>query len=69
MNAPPAPIKTPCVKVCVVDGQSGLCLGCFRKLPEIAAWAQFTDAEREAILADLPGRRDLIFPEKLGLFQ
>jgi predicted Fe-S protein YdhL (DUF1289 family) len=64
----PAPIKTPCVKVCVVDGESGLCLGCFRKLGEVAAWSSFTDAERDEILAALPDRRRLIRPEKLGLF-
>lgn len=66
--APPAPIKTPCIKVCVVDGESGLCLGCFRKLNEVAAWARLSDAERDAILAELPSRRSLISPEKLGLF-
>jgi len=67
-STPPAPIKTPCIKVCVVDGESGLCLGCYRKLSEVAQWTRFTDAEREVILADLPGRRSLIRPEKLGLF-
>ena len=65
---PPAAIRTPCIKVCVVDGESGLCLGCYRKLTEVAAWARFTDAERDAILATLPERRALIRPEKLGLF-
>ena len=34
---PPAPIKTPCIKVCVVDGESGLCLGCYRRLSEVAS--------------------------------
>jgi hypothetical protein len=68
MNGPPPPIKTPCVKVCVVDGESGLCLGCYRKLNEVAAWTRFTDAEREAILAELPGRRSQIRPEKLAIF-
>ncbi|MFZ5721104.1 MAG: DUF1289 domain-containing protein [Pseudomonadota bacterium] len=67
-SGPPAPIKTPCIKVCVVDGESGLCLGCYRKLNEVAAWSRFTDAEREAILAELPDRRALIRPEKLALF-
>lgn len=67
MNAPPAPIKTPCVNVCVVDGESGFCLGCFRKLGEIAGWARFTDAERDRILSELTARRGLIRPEKLGL--
>jgi predicted Fe-S protein YdhL (DUF1289 family) len=65
MNAP-APIQTPCIKVCVVDGESGLCLGCYRDLAEIAAWTGFTEAQRQTILAELPARRALIRPEKLG---
>jgi len=67
--APTAPRRaaiTPCVKVCMVDGQSGLCLGCFRTLPEIARWERFTDAERTALMAALPARRSRISPEKLG---
>lgn len=65
---PPAPIKTPCIKVCVVDGESGLCLGCYRRLNEVAAWARLSEAEREAIMAELPERRSLIRPEKLAMF-
>jgi hypothetical protein len=68
MSAPPAPIKTPCIKVCVVDGESGLCLGCYRKLNEVAAWARLSEGERDAILAELPERRSLIRPEKLAMF-
>ena len=68
MNGPPAPIKTPCIKVCVVDGESGLCLGCYRKLSEVAAWTRLSDIERDTILADLAGRRALIRPEKLAMF-
>ena len=68
MNGPPAPIKTPCIKVCVVDGESGLCLGCYRKLSEVAAWARLSDIERDTILAALAGRRALIRPEKLAMF-
>lgn len=64
---PPPTIKTPCIKVCVVDGESGLCLGCFRKLSEIARWSGFSDVERAHILGELPERRGLIRPEKLGL--
>lgn len=65
---PPAPIKTPCIKVCVIDGASGLCLGCFRALTEVAGWARLSDAEREAIMAELPSRRSRIAPEKLAMF-
>ncbi len=65
---PPPPIKTPCVKVCVVDGESGLCMGCYRRLNEVAGWARLTEAERETIMAELPSRRALIRPEKLAMF-
>ena len=65
--APPRPIATPCIKVCMVDGASGFCLGCHRTLPEIARWGALTDAERAEITLALPARRSRISPEKLGL--
>jgi predicted Fe-S protein YdhL (DUF1289 family) len=55
---PPRPIVTPCVKVCIVDGPTGLCLGCRRTLAEIANWARYSNAERSAILEALPRRPD-----------
>jgi predicted Fe-S protein YdhL (DUF1289 family) len=55
-SVPPRSIATPCVKVCVVDGASSLCLGCWRTLSEIAGWSGLTDAERAAIMAQLPAR-------------
>lgn len=52
----------------MVDGESGLCMGCYRKLTEIAGWARLTDAERDTITAELAERRCLIRPEKLAMF-
>ena len=68
MDERPPPIATPCIKVCIVDGESGLCLGCQRTLPEVAGWARYSDAERAEIMAGLPARRSRIRPEKLALF-
>jgi len=68
MSTATAPIKTPCIKVCIVDGESGLCMGCYRKLNEVAAWGRLSDLERDAIMAALPERRGLIRPEKLEMF-
>jgi predicted Fe-S protein YdhL (DUF1289 family) len=51
----------------MVDGASGLCLGCFRTLQEIAAWSRFSDEERAGLMAELPTRVSRIAPEKLGL--
>ena len=61
-----APITTPGVKVCVVDGESGLCLGCFRTLEEIAGWSRLTPERRDAVMSELPDRRRRIDPAKLG---
>jgi hypothetical protein len=67
-GGPPKAIATPCIKVCVVDGESGLCMGCYRQLSEVAQWSRYSDEERAAIMADLPGRRSRIRPEKLAMF-
>ena len=53
-------------RVCTVDGASGLCLGCFRTLQEIATWSRMTDEARAAVMTDLPGRKGRIDPRLLG---
>ncbi len=68
MSGPPTPIATPCIKVCVVDGESGLCMGCYRTLAEVAGWSRLDELTRAAILADLPGRPERVRPEKRAMF-
>lgn len=51
-------IVSPCIKVCAVDGETSLCLGCGRTLKEIGGWMQFDDAGREAVMEALPERLD-----------
>jgi uncharacterized protein len=50
-------VKSPCIKVCQMDPQRGLCLGCARTLDEIARWGSMSDAEREAVLLLLDARK------------
>jgi uncharacterized protein len=59
MNTPHVfqPIETPCVKVCEINANTGVCMGCNRTLDEIASWAAYTHAERRAIMQTLPARR------------
>jgi predicted Fe-S protein YdhL (DUF1289 family) len=59
-------IESPCVKVCVVHPESGLCLGCHRSVEEIAAWSGMTPEARRAVLAELPGRAHLVKPARRG---
>jgi predicted Fe-S protein YdhL (DUF1289 family) len=66
MSEPPE-IATPCVKVCVIDGESRLCLGCYRTLVEVASWTRLSDEERAEIMAHLFERRGRIRPEKLAM--
>lgn len=47
---------SPCIKICVIHPATGLCLGCARTLPEIAAWSQMSAEDRQAVMAVLPGR-------------
>ncbi len=52
-----APIVSPCIRFCRIDPASHICVGCFRTLAEIAAWARLTPPERDAIMAALPSRQ------------
>jgi predicted Fe-S protein YdhL (DUF1289 family) len=54
MSAPT--ISTPCVKVCVIDPRSALCVGCGRTVAEIAAWTAMSEAERGLVMAGLGER-------------
>ena len=51
-----AAIKTPCIKVCIVEHKSGVCLGCGRTIDEIASWTAYSDGDRSRIMAELPRR-------------
>ena len=49
-------IESPCVKICTLDAQTGLCLGCGRTVDEIANWIDMSVAERAGVIAELPWR-------------
>lgn len=51
-------IKSPCINVCAVDGETGFCLGCGRTLPEIGNWSRLSSAARDDVMALLPARID-----------
>ncbi|MFM8354248.1 MAG: DUF1289 domain-containing protein [Gammaproteobacteria bacterium] len=48
---------SPCIRVCSIEADTGLCVGCARTLTEIAAWSRLTASERQAIMATLAARR------------
>lgn len=64
-----SPIETPCIRVCVVDPVSGLCIGCGRTLQEIGAWAGLSPQRRKDVMATLPGRLDWLRRERPDAFE
>jgi uncharacterized protein len=51
-------MKSPCVKVCIMDPQRDVCMGCARTLDEIARWGVMSEEQRSAVMAELPARRE-----------
>jgi predicted Fe-S protein YdhL (DUF1289 family) len=57
MNALNQPaIETPCIRICVVDPDTGFCIGCGRTRLEIGGWLSMTPEERRNVMAALPER-------------
>jgi len=53
-------IATPCVKICVIDPETDLCIGCARTRIEIGDWIGLSDAGRDAVMALLPERMETL---------
>lgn len=51
-----APVS-PCINICRMNPDSGLCEGCLRTLDEIARWSAMSDVQKRGVLAQLASRR------------
>lgn len=49
-------VISPCISVCRINPTSRLCEGCRRTMGEIAAWLNYSEEEKQAIVAELPNR-------------
>ncbi|MCC5885026.1 MAG: DUF1289 domain-containing protein [Gammaproteobacteria bacterium] len=48
-TAAPRRVGSPCVSVCLLDGQD-VCVGCFRTADEITDWVMLDDPGRRKVL-------------------
>ncbi|MER2252953.1 DUF1289 domain-containing protein [Methylorubrum podarium] len=64
MTTPPKKPSSPCTKVCVLDGVTGLCEGCGRTREEIGLWGSLSEPQRLALMALLPERLRRAYPER-----
>ncbi len=51
-----APVSSPCIRVCILDEATGLCLGCGRTSTEITRWWRMSEEQRLSIMAGLAAR-------------
>lgn len=43
-------VKSPCLKVCKLDTNKTVCIGCYRTLDEIGEWSRATNQRRQEIV-------------------
>jgi hypothetical protein len=56
------PVPSPCISLCDMDPQTGLCRGCLRTIDEIIAWGSASDADKRAVWQEIRRREaDLDF--------
>jgi uncharacterized protein len=41
---------SPCIGLCLMDHETGLCQGCFRTLEEIAGWSSASEQQKSAVI-------------------
>ncbi|RYX93162.1 MAG: DUF1289 domain-containing protein [Comamonadaceae bacterium] len=55
-------VPSPCISVCRINADSGMCEGCFRTLGEITVWARSAPDERRAMWRTIEARMDVFKP-------
>ena len=49
-------VASPCISVCRMNAERGLCEGCLRTLDEIAGWSTMDDEGKRAVWASIARR-------------
>lgn len=50
-------VPSPCIDICRIDPDSGLCDGCLRTLDEIADWGGYSEEQKQSVAQELAQRR------------
>ncbi|WP_408305250.1 MULTISPECIES: DUF1289 domain-containing protein [Paraburkholderia] len=56
-DAPIVTVPSPCIDICKIDGNTGLCTGCLRTRDEIRGWKNMPDDLRLQMIDELSLRR------------
>jgi predicted Fe-S protein YdhL (DUF1289 family) len=50
------PVPSPCINVCQMVPETGLCQGCMRTIDEIVAWGSASEEYKRAVWAEIRRR-------------
>lgn len=50
-------IESPCIAVCIMHTETGLCKGCYRTIDEISLWPEMNGDEKRATIAAAAERK------------
>jgi len=54
-------VPSPCINVCRMNPQTGLCEGCYRTIDEIAQWSSASNEVKRAIWIEIRRRQESMF--------
>lgn len=52
-------VKSPCINICKIDKDSGLCIGCYRNGHEIFNWISFSQKQKKMVLSKISERSEI----------
>lgn len=50
-------VESPCINICKLNAQTGLCEGCMRSMDEIVNWIFYSDPEKQIVLDNIQLRK------------
>lgn len=59
-------IASPCTKVCMIQPEARICVGCLRTADEIGGWVSMGPSARAAVMAELPARAEWLTARRGG---
>jgi predicted Fe-S protein YdhL (DUF1289 family) len=55
------PVPSPCINVCEIAPDTGLCRGCMRTIDEIVKWGSAGDDYKRAVWCEIRRREERLF--------
>lgn len=52
---------SPCINICTMNPQTGLCDGCLRTIDEIAGWSTASEEAKRAVWREIKRRQERMF--------